>query len=73
MQHPHSNPLSRTPEITQRAQTVLAVTATAYGLTREKDRPRAPGPESEAGNRPRSDPPARTGHPTPERALEAAH
>ena len=71
MQHPHSNPLSRTPEITQRAQTVLAVTATAYGLTREKERPRAPGPESGAGNCPRSHP--RTRHPTPERALEAAH
>lgn len=73
MQHPSSNPTSRTPEMLRRAQAILAVTAAAYGLTREKDRPSPPGPESGASSRPGGNQRAHTRDQTPERALEASH
>ena len=73
MQHPSLNSTSRTPEMLRRAQAILAVTATAYGLTRESDRPHAPGPERGAGRSPVGSPRAHTRDHTPERALEATY
>jgi hypothetical protein len=73
MQHPSLNSTSRTPEMLRRAQAILAVTAAAYGLTREKDRPRPPGPQSGASSRPGGSLRARTREHMPERALETSH
>ncbi len=69
MQHPSLNSTPHTPEMLRRAQAILTVTATAYGLTRESDRPHAPGPERGAGRSPVGSP---RDH-TPERALEATY
>ncbi len=73
MQHPFSKSHFRTPEIVQRAQAVLAVTASAFGLTHEKDRPGAPGRERGVGHPAGAGPRAHTRDPRPERTLETTH
>ena len=73
MQHPSLNSTPRTPEILRRAQAILAVTAMAYGLNRETDRPRAPGFARGARTRPAGSPRMHMRDHTTERALEASH